>query len=120
MRKLLYSLGAIVVIGLGLGGAATLKSTAIWAEAPKAADPAALVKHEAQTRVFAIENMTCAACPFTVKKAMARVDGVKEVSVDFDAKTATAVFDPLVANIEDIATASTDVGYPATPISEDR
>lgn len=71
---------------------------------------------EARTKVFAIENMTCPACPFTVKKAMARVTGVKKVTVDFDAKTATAVFDPTVASIDDIANASSGVGYPATPI----
>ena len=68
------------------------------------------------TQTFAVENMTCAACPFTVKKAMARVDGVKSVNVDFDAKTATAVFDPTVTTAQEIAAASTNVGYPTTPI----
>jgi mercuric ion binding protein len=68
------------------------------------------------TRTFAVENMTCAACPFTVKKAMARVEGVKSVTVDFDAKTATAVFDPTVTTAQEIAAASANVGYPATPI----
>ena len=67
-------------------------------------------------RTFAVENMTCPACPFTVKKAMARVEGVKSVVVDFDAKTATAVFDPTVTTVQEIATASANVGYPATPI----
>ena len=65
---------------------------------------------------FAIENMTCPACPFTVKKAMARVDGVKSVTVNFDAKTATAIFDPTVTTAQEIAAASTNVGYPTTPI----
>ena len=36
--------------------------------------------------------------------------------VDFDAKTATAVFDPTVTTAQEIAAASADVGYPATPI----
>ncbi len=68
------------------------------------------------TRSFAVENMTCPACPFTVKKAMARVEGVSSVTVDFAAKTATAVFDPTVTTAQEIAAASTDVGYPTTPI----
>ncbi len=68
------------------------------------------------TQSFAVENMTCPACPFTVKKAMARVEGVNSVSVDFDAKTATAVFDPTVTTAQEIAAASTNVGYPTTPI----
>ncbi len=68
------------------------------------------------TRSFAVEYMTCPACPFTVKKAMARVEGVSSVTVDFAAKTATAVFDPTVTTAQEIAAASTDVGYPTTPI----
>ena len=68
------------------------------------------------TQTFAIENMTCPACPFTVKKAMTRVEGVRSVTVDFAAKTATAVFDPTVTTAQEIAAASTNVGYPTTPI----
>ncbi len=68
------------------------------------------------TRSFAVENMTCPACPFTVKKAMARVEGVSSVTADFAAKTATAVFDPTVTTAQEIAAASTNVGYPTTPI----
>ena len=47
---------------------------------------------------------------------MARVEGVKSVIVNFDAKTATAIFDPAVTTTKDIAAASASVGYPATPI----
>ncbi len=68
------------------------------------------------TQTFAVENMTCPACPFTVKKAMARVGGVSSVTVDFAAKTATAIFDPTVTTAQEIAAASANVGYPATPI----
>jgi mercuric ion binding protein len=70
-----------------------------------------------QTVTFAVENMTCAACPITVRKAMAKVEGVTSISVDFDAKTATVVFDPTVATPEQIGAASTNAGYPASPSS---
>lgn len=110
MNKLLVSIVAVVVIGLA--GLATFSSNNIHADVPDVA----VASVEAQTHVFAIENMTCAACPFTVKKAMSRVEGVKEVTVDFEAKTATAIFDPTITKVEAIANASTDVGYPATPI----
>jgi mercuric ion binding protein len=66
-----------------------------------------------QTQTFAIENMTCALCPVTVRMAMEKVTGVKSVAVDFEAKTATVVYDPSVATAEAIAAASTNVGYPA-------
>ena len=68
-----------------------------------------------QKTIFAIENMTCALCPVTVRKAMEGVTGVKSVKIDFDAKTATVVYDPLVATIDAIAAASTNAGYPAHP-----
>ena len=66
-----------------------------------------------QQQTFAIENMTCALCPVTVRKAMEGVAGVKSVAVDFDAKTATVVFDPSQTTIDTIAAASTNAGYPA-------
>ena len=100
------------VVALGLTGLTVLNlSSANRADASEVTAQANEV-----TQSFAVENMTCPACPFTVKKAMARVDGVKSVTVDFDAKTATAIFDPAVTTAEDIAAASASVGYPATPI----
>ncbi|KGF71070.1 mercury transporter [Hoeflea sp. BAL378] len=57
--------------------------------------------------------MTCALCPVTVRKAMESVEGVRLVTVDFDARTATVVFDPSKATIGSIATASENAGYPA-------
>lgn len=66
-----------------------------------------------KTQTFAIRNMTCAACPITVRTAMQKVAGVKSVTVDFKAKTATVVYDPAVATAQAIAAASTNAGYPA-------
>ena len=73
------------------------------------------VAAETATATFAIENMTCALCPITVRKAMEGVEGVRSVDVDFEAKTATVVFDPNAASAADIAAASTNAGYPAKP-----
>ena len=64
---------------------------------------------------FTIEKMTCAACPITVRKAMEGVEGVQKVTIDFDQKTATAIYDPAVTTVEQIAASSTNAGYPATP-----
>lgn len=74
----------------------------------------AVVTNAAQAQTtFAIENMTCAMCPITVKKAMEGVVGVRTVEVDFDAKTARATFDPRRTTAAVIATTSTNAGYPA-------
>ena len=62
---------------------------------------------------FTVENMTCATCPISVKKAMLRVEGVKSVDIDFATKTAQVVFDPARTKPDAIGAASSDVGYPA-------
>ena len=36
--------------------------------------------------VLDVQEMTCAACPITVKKALSNVPGVSEVTVDYDAQ----------------------------------
>jgi mercuric ion binding protein len=72
---------------------------------------------ETVTQTFAIENMTCAMCPITVRKAMEGVEGVRSVEVNFEAKIATAMFDPSTTSTADIAAASTNAGYPAKPES---
>ncbi|HKJ19101.1 MAG TPA: cation transporter [Woeseiaceae bacterium] len=65
------------------------------------------------TVTFEVEKMTCATCPITVRKAMQRVDGVKDVRVSYDEKTASVTFDPTVTTATEIGQASTDVGFPA-------
>jgi len=72
-----------------------------------------------QTVTMNIEKMSCATCPLTVRIAMQRVDGVHEVDVDFDSKTAVVTFDDEKTSAEIVAQASTDVGYPATPAKKD-
>lgn len=66
-----------------------------------------------QTVTFAVDNMTCALCPVTVKRAMEGVEGVRTVEIDFEARTATVVFDTAATSAEAIAIASANAGYPA-------
>jgi mercuric ion binding protein len=67
-----------------------------------------------ETVTFDVEKMTCATCPIAVRKAMQRVDGVKEVEVSLESKSAVVTFDPSVTTAIEIEQASTDVGFPAT------
>jgi mercuric ion binding protein len=66
-----------------------------------------------QTVTFAVDNMTCALCPITVKRAMEGVEGVRAVEIDFEARTATVTFDTAATSADAIATASANAGYPA-------
>jgi len=93
-----------------LGGLGAISLTAIPSVS---AQTAATQVATAQSTTFVVENMTCALCPVTVKKAMEKVTGVKSVRIDFGARTATVVFDPAVTSVDAIAAASTDTGYPA-------
>lgn len=78
------------------------------------ADEKAMTHLAVQT--FAVENMTCAACPITVRKAMENVAGVKNVSVDLNANTAIAEFDDSQTDANKIAMAATNVGFPTSVI----
>lgn len=95
------ALGTAGLIGMNMLSAAQAGEAAVQAAVQQ------------ETRTFTIENMTCAACPITVRKAMQGVKGVKSVDVDFGAKTATVVFDPAITTPDAIAQASTNAGYPA-------
>ncbi|MAW81280.1 cation transporter [Rhizobium pusense] len=66
-----------------------------------------------RTVTFAVDNMTCASCPYIVKTSMAAVPGVANVTVSFKAKTATVTFDDAKTTSDTIATASMNAGYPA-------
>ena len=105
-RPLILAAALLTVGGLGWAAGTTVMSAAAQSASQQLA--------AAQTRTFAIQNMTCALCPVTVKKAMEGVAGVTSVTVDFDAKTATVVFDPSVTTADAIAAASTNAGYPAS------
>lgn len=62
---------------------------------------------------FDVPGMTCELCPLTVKTAMSGVAGVQSVDVDFDARSATVIFDPALTDAAAIAEASAQAGYPA-------
>ena len=102
----------VAACGLALATAGILAMTPA---APLSAQAASGQVAAMETKTFAVENMTCALCPLTVKTAMERAEGVRAVAVDFGSKTATVTFDPSVASAEAIAAASTNAGYPARP-----
>lgn len=68
-----------------------------------------------RTVTMAVQNMTCAACPYIVKESMSAVDGVEKVDVSFENKTAIVTFDDAKTTVAAIADASERAGYPAAP-----
>lgn len=76
--------------------------------------PAAAADAAPQVVTLAVENMTCRACPITVRKSLQKVPGVTDVRVDFDRRTATVTFDPQRTSVEALQRATTHAGYPST------
>lgn len=105
----------IALAGLVLAAGGGLVISAFTANQAKEASIQA--SSELSTATFSVTNMTCATCPATVKAAMSRVNGVRSVEVDFDSAAATVEFDATLTSPEQIAQASTAVGFPATPVS---
>ena len=66
-----------------------------------------------QTVTLDVQNMTCAVCPITVKKALERVPGVTEAKVDFAKKAASISFDPDKTSPDALTKATADAGYPS-------
>jgi len=66
-----------------------------------------------QTVTLEVKNMTCAACPITVKMAIGKVPGVVRATVDYESRTAVVTFDSSKASIEAITKATAEAGYPS-------
>jgi len=100
----LAGLFLVAMIGLHLG-----------APVPPAAAQSLSGQATLQSTTFTVDNMFCALCPITVRKAMEGVEGVSSVEIDFEAKKAFVTFDPAITTAAAIAAASSDAGYPARP-----
>lgn len=76
------------------------------------------VGHAAERTVtLAVENMTCTACPYIVRKTMAAVPGVSRVEVSFEKQAAVVTFDDARATVEAVAAVSANAGYPARRVN---
>ena len=73
-----------------------------------------------RTATLDVQNMTCAVCPITVKKALEHVSGVQKVSVDYKNKIATVEFDDAAATTEQLTEATKNAGYPSSIKAEQK
>lgn len=69
-----------------------------------------------RTVTLAVENMTCATCPYIVKQTLAAVRGVIKVNVSFENRTVLVTFDDLQADIAALTAATAESGYPSRPV----
>jgi mercuric ion binding protein len=66
-----------------------------------------------RTVTLTVDNITCALCAPTVKKALTKVPGVVRAEVSTDKHTATVTFDDTKATVETLIAATTNAGYPS-------
>jgi mercuric ion binding protein len=60
-----------------------------------------------------IPSMNCVTCPITVKKALERVEGVKQAKVTFENKLAVVTFDDAMTGIDSLTEATKNAGFPS-------
>jgi Cu+-exporting ATPase len=111
--------GAVAKAGYGVGEI----EAEVPARAPVAVEPVA--EEPTGELSFPIEGMTCASCVRRVEKALTKVPGVQEASVNLATERASVVFDPAQAGIDALRAAVEKAGYtvgeqpaplaPATP-----
>ncbi len=66
-----------------------------------------------ETSELAIAGMTCAACVGRVERALRKVPGVQDATVNLVTERATVRFEPSVANVESLVAAVKKAGYQA-------
>src|SRR6266567_4947301 len=65
--------------------------------------------------LLALEGMTCASCAMRIEKGLKKVPGVKEASVNLATEQAAVIYDPLQADVQQMARSVEAVGYKAIP-----
>ena len=66
-----------------------------------------------RTVTLKVENMTCNLCAPTVRKSLARVQGVVRVEVSAEKETATVTFDDIKTDASALTAATKNAGYPS-------
>lgn len=67
-----------------------------------------------KTVTLDVTRMTCGACAVTTKKALEGVEGVRSAEVTLEPPRAVVVYDSGRVDVETIARATTNAGYPST------
>jgi mercuric ion binding protein len=68
-----------------------------------------------QNVMLSIPDMTCAACPITVKVALNKIEGVLDVNVSYPQRKAVVSFDNTLTSVQALTEATKNAGYPSFP-----
>ncbi|HKL89492.1 MAG TPA: mercuric transporter MerT family protein [Salinibacter sp.] len=123
-RRSLLGAGALIVLALVVSpwllgvspSGATQQAQMAVTESQDASGESATPASFQQV-VLKVEGMTCAACPKTVRTSLEGVDGVYSAKATFKPPEAVVRFDPEKLSVEDLTTATKNVGFPSQPKS---
>jgi len=73
-----------------------------------------MAKRQNARGTLSVPGMYCPVCPITVKKALAKVDGVTKTEVNLDRRQATVTYNDAKTNVKALTNATKDAGYPST------
>ena len=80
----------------------------------------ASVAHAGERSVtLGVDGMWCSACGYFVRETLEQVSGVKAVEVSMSNRVAHVVFDDEVTSIEELTTATDQIGFPSILIEAD-
>jgi mercuric ion binding protein len=72
------------------------------------------VESAPRTVTLSVPGMSCAACPITVRMALAKIPGVEKIAVSFEERKAVVTFDDARTDTEALMKATAEAGYPST------
>src|SRR5205085_3829026 len=67
-----------------------------------------------------LEGITCAACVWIIERRLARVAGVRSVSINYSARRARVAWDPERTRLSEILRAVRELGYAVQPFDSAR
>ena len=74
---------------------------------------------DVRTVKLSVPSMNCAMCPITVRKSLENIEGVTQVKVDYNTKSAVVVYDDDKASVSQLTKATQNAGYPSTEIRQE-
>ena len=114
-----FVVASIVALVLIAGGA--MLASDLWGARGPAVVPVsqgAPLHQAAATRTvaLAVDNMSCASCPYIVKQALEGTAGVIAADVSFREKRARVTYDPTETEVAALVRATSELGYPSRPV----
>lgn len=109
----------VLLIGLGVVGLAFGAREVVQfccAVPSRAAEQTA----QGVTSVFKVEGMTCSGCEASVRMAVGRLEGVREVQASYPKGEAAVIYDPDTVTAEQISQAIEKLGYTAEFITTEQ